>query len=542
MSVRKIAVTLSVSCVALASSGAFAHIINGDAPKFLRAADSAKRVQSAFDINDSRVRNFTVFLTSSSAASVSAVQKYFESYGFKTAYDPHTNTLHLEGTYAQAQASGHFNYQMIQLAGTSFPRPSQKPSFGAVQDLVARATFSIGPKLRPLSHVAKPQDTDLTVPIIGYGPPDYAAIYDIPLTGTAPTYDGTGTTVDIAGCGTIDVKDGQFTDVEYFKSLYPGYFTKDANITVIPVDASDGSEYIGIEPVLDVERVYGTAQGTAIRLFTVPLCTSNEWIDMITAIQGDQATNPAVALTISYGLNEGVINYYPDATSYFADASAGYAAILATGTTIFASSGDSGSFAYYPWSPNIHVDVSYPASDPSILGVGGTTVLPVIGGTGYTETAWSGGGFSGTGGGVSSVFTAPKWQRQALGLTKADPKQVPDLSNNADPFTGATLAYSEYFCYYSYYYYQYVCGTYQGAFAVGGTSASSPTTAGILALLDQKAGATIPNVGALIYASAKTGFNDITVGANGAFKTKKGYDNVTGVGTPDVGKLLASIP
>jgi kumamolisin len=262
----------------------------------------------------------------------------------------------------------------------------------------------------------------------------------------------------------------------------------------------------------------------------VPDCTYSQWIDMYNQILEDAAETPVDALSVSYGAYEGAINYY-GLQNYFTEATE-LAELLAGGTTIFAASGDRGSFFAYPWDLDIHADVSYPASDPSVLSVGGTTLLSSGAGTTdvvkLAEYAWSGGGVSGSGGGISSQFTAPSWQRIGLGLTRADPKQIPDLANIADPYTGATVALNS------------ETGSETGA--VGGTSAASPTTAGILALLNQKAGTAAPlkNVGKWIYAHTFD-FNDITQGANGFYKAKKGYDNVTGIGTPDVGKLLGDL-
>ena len=36
-------------------------------------------------------------------------------------------------------------------------------------------------------------------------------------------------------------------------------------------------------------------------------------------------------------------------------------------------------------------------------------------------------------------------------------------------------------------------------------------------------------------------FRDITVGANGPFTAGKGYDNVTGIGTPDIAALVKDL-
>ena len=555
MSVRKFAFVATVSAVALATSGAFAHVATPDLQQRLESqlANPHRLQERPFDAASPQQRRFTVFLKDGSAASVATVEKYFQAFGFKTTYMPHTNALRLDGTYAQAEAAGHFRYQVKTYpTGVSIPRLSTKASFAPeVAGLIDHATFYVGPKMHPLHQFTRPGITDTTIPLQGYGPPDYAKFLNIPTTvpgGSAPL-DGTGSVIDIAACGNVSPSD--FT---FFQNLYKTYLTKAPTLKIIEV-APHNYPYYGVEPTLDVERVYGTAPGASINLYTIPDCTSSEWETMEAQILEDQATTPADALTISYGTYEGVIDYYGLDTDYFTNQSAGLAKLAASGVTIFAASGDSGAFFYRAYDVNIHVDVSYPASDPSVLGVGGTTLLSTGAGTANVketaEYAWSGGGFSGSGGGVSSHFTAPSYQQHFLGLGPSAPKQVPDLAAIGDPYTGATLAFTPCYWFENYppttppTYYLSCFSTEVGA--IGGTSASSPTVAGVLALIDQAAGARVPNVGKLIYKAAKVGaFNDITAGDNGFYKAKArdattnptGYDNVTGVGTPNVTNLL----
>jgi subtilase family serine protease len=76
--------------------------------------------------------------------------------------------------------------------------------------------------------------------------------------------------------------------------------------------------------------------------------------------------------------------------------------------------------------------------------------------------------------------------------------------------------------------------------AVGGTSLSSPTLAGFLALVNEarveKGKGTIPYLNPIIYGMsaqdlAKT-FRDIIGGSNGYYTAVAGWDNVTGIGVP----------
>ncbi|MVT13431.1 MAG: S8 family serine peptidase [Euryarchaeota archaeon] len=106
--------------------------------------------------------------------------------------------------------------------------------------------------------------------------------------------------------------------------------------------------------------------------------------------------------------------------------------------------------------------VEYPASDPYVLSVGGTS-LYLNNGKYYFESIWSS-----SGGGNSTIFKKPIWQ-QGDGLYSLSGRGVPDLSIDADPSTGVYI-YSG------------------GLVGMGGTSLSAPLLSGIILDLDSKIG------------------------------------------------------
>merc|ERR1712151_198537 len=80
---------------------------------------------------------------------------------------------------------------------------------------------------------------------------------------------------------------------------------------------------------------------------------------------------------------------------------------------------------------------------------------------------------------------------------------------------------------------------------VSGTSCASPTAAGVFSLLNdlrlQQGKSTLGFLNPFIYANAAA-FNDITGGGGGSgWPPKKGWDAVTGVGTPDYQRLAAAV-
>ncbi|KAH9055580.1 tripeptidyl peptidase A [Lactarius vividus] len=169
---------------------------------------------------------------------------------------------------------------------------------------------------------------------------------------------------------------------------------------------------------------------------------------------------------------------------------------------------------------------SFPASCPFVTAVGGTKLIPEV------AAEFSGGGFS-------NYFARPSYQDGAVrnylsklgnkysGLYNSRGRAYPDVSAQSDNF----LIF------------------WQGRPGlIAGTSASAPTFAGIVALLnDAQLAAGKPSLGFLnpmLYSMGVPGFNDVTSGnapgcGTPGFNALQGWDPVTGLGTPDFGKLKA---
>ncbi|MYM95466.1 S53 family peptidase [Duganella vulcania] len=198
----------------------------------------------------------------------------------------------------------------------------------------------------------------------------------------------------------------------------------------------------------------------------------------------------------------------------------------APGMTYLAATGDSGA------------GVSWPAVAPHVLAVGGTT-LHYSGSGLRSEVAWSG-----TGGGVSLYTATPSYQTNAVpGMGTPARRTVADVAFNADPSSG-----------------QYVAmiapgsGTVRWG-SVGGTSLSTPQWAGLIAVanatraLNGKAALGAPHAAlyggiAAVPGTYASAFADITAGSDGscaACTAKTGYDQLTGLGTPNVSSLLSTL-
>jgi hypothetical protein len=184
---------------------------------------------------------------------------------------------------------------------------------------------------------------------------------------------------------------------------------------------------------------------------------------------------------------------------------------IAQGQSILQASGDSGAYSN---------GVMAPSDDPNLTVVGGTSLTTSgAGGPWQSESAWSG-----SGGGISTLYTIPSYQQGFSmsangGSTRM--RNIPDVALTAD-----IQMYL-------------VCNNGQ-AVVVGGTSAAAPLWAGFIALANQQATSNAkPRVGFLnppIYSIGKNGsygsdFNDILHGSNG-YSAVTGYDLATGWGSP----------
>jgi len=208
--------------------------------------------------------------------------------------------------------------------------------------------------------------------------------------------------------------------------------------------------------------------------------------------------------------------------------------------TVIGSSGDAGVAdvgCSAPWSPISKRGVQYPASDPLVLAVGGTTLVanPTTGSY-MSETAWNSPNHGASGGGFSSVFTHPSYQDGVRGIGVH--RGVPDVAADAGDSTGLALIN------------ELPSGPIMATAA--GTSAGAPFWAGLVALADQYAGRDLGAVDPAIYriaqsASYHTAFHDVLKGDNTVvvsgetlegYQAGPGWSPVTGWGTPIASVLV----
>lgn len=267
--------------------------------------------------------------------------------------------------------------------------------------------------------------------------------------------------------------------------------------------------------------------------------------------------------------------------------------MAAQGQSMFGASGDTGAFGCIRDDGSNVVNVSDPPSQPWVTSVGGTSfesfnpdANPNPSYPKGVETVWNvddlcnasaneGGqsGFfwcaaTGAGGGGSSQFWGRPRYQSGPGVTNANTtygngtthcslaatgtpcREVPDVSANADPYTG----YAEY-CTGSAATPFSTCATISstpaGWFGIGGTSLSSPLWSAIIADHDGLWHHRIGNANTLLYLLFNVDrngyFNDITgagqtTNNNGLFPTTPAFDLSTGIGTPKMGAVITLVP
>src|ERR1022692_144139 len=223
--------------------------------------------------------------------------------------------------------------------------------------------------------------------------------------------------------------------------------------------------------------------------------------------------------------------------------------------TVLAASNDFGVAGPAPAGTFYHYRVvEWPASDPLVTGVGGTTLhLNAAGGRTSPDTAWNDshnaaalrplGGTSfplAGGGGLSAIFTRPAYQDPVRGIT-GNHRGVPDIALSAsrvvffESFTGAPGAW--------------VPG--------GGTSAATPEFAGIVAIADQYGHKRLGLINPALYHLKQDhapGIVDVTSGSNTVsfiqngktytlqgYQATPGYNLATGTGTINAARFIPEL-
>jgi subtilase family serine protease len=380
--------------------------------------------------------------------------------------------------------------------------------------------------------------------VVCYSPAHLSQAYDFPTGKNAPT--GAGQTIVIVtayGSPFIGADLAQF-DAENGLAAPPSFTTLYQQLPVSDQGSGDFQKW-AIETSLDVEYAHAMAPGANIVL---AVANSDDTTNVAQVEQEVLPQYPGAIVNQSFGVDEAGLFSDPDTAAALDKL---YLSHVRTGGTVVAASGDLGASGIGPFVGGPPVPMAgYPAASPFVLSVGGTMGAPDAQGLWNNgqyggEQAWNEQPVSffpgaGAGGGAPSViYKAPLWQH---GMTGSSMRAEPDVSYNA-AFNGGVVV------------------VFHGRHGVvGGTSAGAPQWAAIVALANEVRGKRgLPSLGlatpqlwllARDRQSYRKDFHDIVSGSNAlggpgsglpGFDARPGYDFATGLGTPDVTRLLKDL-
>jgi len=427
------------------------------------------------------------------------------------------------------------------------------------------------------------------LPYCGYTAPQVDKAY-----GITPLYreklDGSGQTVvivDAFGNDTITSDANLFAQINGLPQL------NSTNFAIYypegPTSCGSSCSNWNIETSLDVEWSHSVAPGANIALV---LSADNSFTNLDLSVLYAIETELGPVISNSYGIGEIVLaTYLPSELTVENNLNETGAAL---GISVNFSSGDSGDF-YNAYGVTT---VSMPAASPYATGVGGTSLflnpnhsLKLQTGWGNNETRIASyapnppvipplelGFVGGSGGGSSGVWPKPSYQGNLPGSTRL----VPDIGFLADPFTGVEVVLTE------------PGSTGPSIGVVGGTSLACPMFSALWTISTQAAGTWLGQAAPILYTLPADAITDVvatnapdnvsgitrippnaavtesadalaaplgntteyvstlfngtstrwyvlTFGTDSSLTTGAGWDNVTGLGTPNGANFVAAV-
>lgn len=419
-------------------------------------------------------------------------------------------------------------------------------------------------------------DATLTTPsgpLHALTPGDYAKIYQL-----NDLYSGslTGAGVHIAVIARSDISLQDYSDFRSLTNLPLGFVN---NVLTAPPDPGfDPSSSDGVEATLDAQWAGAIAPGATVDVIVSASTATTDGVDLSAAYAVEHNTDEV--LNVSFGQCEATLG--PAGNTFFNSL---WEQAAAQGISVFASTGDNGAAGCD------HAESSTAAAGGlAVSGLASTPFNTAVGGTQFNEngrdtTFWSAtnttGGVSANGyipeavwnescnpntvgspcvnldffldagsGGKSQIYAKPSWQAGFPAAPVDSSRDIPDVSLSAALHDGYIICLNS------------ACG--QGFVnIIGGTSASSPSFAGIMAIVVQAVtrqglanyglyrlakGASAScgssaRLSPLIAAPAGCIFNDVTVGNNSVpgltgFNAATGFDLATGLGSVNATNLV----
>ncbi|MGO9692203.1 MAG: protease pro-enzyme activation domain-containing protein [Syntrophobacteraceae bacterium] len=457
--------------------------------------------------------------------------------------------VNFSGTVANVERAFHTRIHNYYVKGHMYHANAQDPSIPrGLSDLVAGIVSLHNFPRKMMNHGMSPATQAGIIPDYTSGsshylsPGDFATIYDInPLYSAG--IDGSGQSIAIVG--RTHPSSSDFTTFRSIMGL-------PANTPQVIVNGPDPGDLGGAEDNeadLDVEWSGAVATNATILFVTSKSTGATDGVDL--SAQYIVNNNLAPVMSTSFGACESDLG---SAENTFYNNLWSQAATQ--GITSFVASGDAGAAGCNAPTDTTGSNraVNGLASTPYNVAVGGTEFNEgsgsywntVNGGSGYTsansyipETAWNesgdvtgGSDLWATGGGVSSLYAKPAWQKSP-GVPADGMRDVPDVSLSSAVHDA------------------HLVETQGALYAIGGTSASSPSFAGLMVLIVQNTGQRQGNANTRFYqlgnsqygAGGVVVYHDITSGGNSVpgvtgYPCTTGFDQATGLGSVDANSLV----
>jgi len=372
-------------------------------------------------------------------------------------------------------------------------------------------------------------------------PADWATIYDLNSLYKAGT-NGAGTSIAIVGRSNINLSDvAAFRSISALTANMPTVIYVSNNPGLLAGDQD--------ESTLDVEWAGAVAPAATVKFVVGASTNTTDGVDLSAQYIVNHVTAPV--MSTSYGSCEANMG-----AAELAFYNSLWQQAASEGISAFVSSGDSGAAGCYGGS-------SSSASGKGVNGLCSSPYATCVGGTEFNEgsnygqywastnstgdgsalsyipeTVWNESGANGgsglwsSGGGISLVYAQPTWQKSVSGTSAANGmRAVPDVSMSASSHDGYIIAEN---------------GNY---YIIAGTSAASPSFAGVMALVVQSKsgvgqGNANPGLYALLNASrnpfhATPSGNNSVPGVTGFSASGASYNLATGLGSVDGAVLVA---
>ena len=373
-------------------------------------------------------------------------------------------------------------------------------------------------------------------------PADWATIYDLNSL-YAASVTGKGTTIAVVGRSNITLSDvATFRTTAGLAANQPTVVLVNTNPGLVSGDQD--------EATLDVEWSGATAPGAAVKFVVAASTATSDGVDL--SAQYIVNHNTGTVMSTSYGSCEQDMG-----SAELAFYNGLWQQAAAEGISAFVSSGDAGAAGCYSGSATT-------ASGTGVNGLCSSQYSTCVGGTEFNEGAssakyWSttnnasnegsalsyipekvwnesstvtgGSGLWSSGGGASVVYAQPTWQKGVAGTAAANGmRAVPDIAMSAAGHDGYIIVENGSF------------------YSIAGTSAASPSFAGLMALLVQARGGTgqgNANPGLYALAAKSSGpfhptpsGNNSVPGVTGFTASGGTYNLATGLGSVDGAALV----